>query len=82
MANAGFISSAVAINGFPLGVLNIILVFQIRSTLVPFMIAPCGCRPHGTLKGTLEGAFHTFIWEFPKIRGTLFWGPYHKHPTI
>ena len=23
-----------------------------------------------------------FIWEFPKIRGTLFWGPYTKDPTI
>ena len=22
------------------------------------------------------------IWEFPKIRGTLFWGPYHKDPTV
>ena len=22
------------------------------------------------------------IWEFPKIRGTLFWGPYYKDPTI
>ena len=21
-------------------------------------------------------------WEFPKIRGTVFWGPYHKDPTI
>ena len=21
------------------------------------------------------------IWEFPKIRGTLFWGPYNKDPT-
>ena len=20
-------------------------------------------------------------WEFPKIRGTLFWGPYNKDPT-
>ena len=20
-------------------------------------------------------------WEFPKIRGTLFWGPYTKDPT-
>ena len=20
------------------------------------------------------------IWEFPKIRGTLFWGPYNKDP--
>ena len=21
-------------------------------------------------------------WEFPKIRGTLFWGPYKKDPTF
>ena len=21
-------------------------------------------------------------WEFPKIRGTLVWGPYYKDPTI
>ena len=21
-------------------------------------------------------------WELPKIRGTLFWGPYKKDPTI
>ena len=21
------------------------------------------------------------IWQFPKIRGTLFWGPYNKDPT-
>ena len=21
-------------------------------------------------------------WGFPKIRGTLFWGPYNKDPTI
>ena len=22
------------------------------------------------------------MWEFPKIRGTLFWSPYNKDPTI
>ena len=22
------------------------------------------------------------VWEFPKIRGTVFWGPYNKDPTI
>ena len=22
------------------------------------------------------------IWEFGKMRGTLFWGPYNKDPTI
>ena len=21
-------------------------------------------------------------WDFPKIRGTFFWGPYNKDPTI
>ena len=21
-------------------------------------------------------------WEFPKIRDTLFWGPYNKDPTV
>ena len=24
----------------------------------------------------------TPVWEFPEIRGTLFWGPYNKDPTI
>ena len=24
----------------------------------------------------------SFIWEFPKIGGTFFWGPYNKDPTI
>ena len=30
------------------------------------------CIPHGLLTK----------WEFPKIRGTLFWGPYNKDPTV
>ena len=25
---------------------------------------------------------HRVIWDFPRIRGTLFWGPYNKDPTI
>ena len=24
----------------------------------------------------------TLIWGFPKIRGTVFWGPYNMDPTI
>ena len=28
------------------------------------------------LKGSIKGL------EFPKIRGTLLWGPYNKDPTI
>ena len=31
--------------------------------------------------GTRRGSTCS-IWEFPKIRGTLFWGPYIKNPTI
>ena len=22
------------------------------------------------------------MWDFPKLRGTLFWGPYNKDPAI
>ena len=22
------------------------------------------------------------LWEFPQVRGTLFWGPYNKDPTM
>ena len=31
-----------------------------------------------------RGNFKLFglIWEFPKTRGTVFWGPYSKDPTI
>ena len=29
-----------------------------------------------------KGSMMRLIWEFPKIRGTLFGGPYHKDPTI
>ena len=25
---------------------------------------------------------HALKWEFPKITGTLFWGPYNRDPTI
>ena len=25
---------------------------------------------------------NAYMWEFPKIRATLFWGPYNKDPTI
>ena len=28
------------------------------------------------------GALVVRIWEFPIIRGTLFWGPYNKGPTV
>ena len=30
-------------------------------------------RLHGLIRGS--------IWVYPKIRATLFWGPYNKDPT-
>ena len=43
----------------------------------------------GLGKGGLGSALWPFlrdsrskIWEFPKIWGTLFWGPYNRDPTI
>ena len=49
-----------------------------------------GRSPEGTLvklKGALEPSEtnpnpRKSIWEFPKIRGTVFWGPYNKDPTV
>ena len=32
--------------------------------------------------GAISGPYATYIWEFPKIRGTLFWGPFSQDPTI
>ena len=32
--------------------------------------------------GFLSYSYSALIWEFPKIRGTLFWCPYNKDPTI
>ena len=34
------------------------------------------------LRSQLESLRLLGIWEFPKIRGTLFWGPEKKDPTI
>ena len=43
-----------------------------------------GFCPQGfdTTLGYLEPGGLAMIWEFPKIRGTLFGGPYDKDPTI
>ena len=34
----------------------------------------------GTIRVTLKGSIR--VLEFPKMRGTLFWGPCNKDPTI
>ena len=31
---------------------------------------------------TWKGSIRFRVWEFPKIRGTLFGGPYNKDPII
>ena len=36
----------------------------------------------GSKKGSYKGSIGFRVEEFPKIRGTLFWGPYNKDPTI
>ena len=38
---------------------------------------------NSTLDERTTGFYKGFrIWEFPKIRGTLIWGPYNEDPTI
>ena len=38
----------------------------------------------GTFKGPVRvlGFGYTVMWEFPKMRGTLFWVPYNRDPII
>ena len=38
--------------------------------------------PHALTQSIMELELRATIWRFPKIGGTLFWGPYHKDPTI
>ena len=61
------------------------------STLLPFFWGVPLLKPNSRRKGTLiikgllgnlAPEFRVPIWEFPKIRGTLFWCPYNKGPTI
>ena len=55
--------------------------------LLDFRIAGFGLGAwggDGPLKGYDEGAIRVPLkgLEFPKMRGTLFWGPYNKDPPI
>ena len=44
--------------------------------------SPNGCIMP-THESRADGKEHSHvIWEFPKMRGTLFWDPYNKDPTI
>ena len=51
----------------------------------PLSPPPPGIRIAGiALMESLLALFGSLgsIWEFPKRRGTLFWGPYNRDPTI
>ena len=39
-------------------------------------------QSHTTRAAATSKAENHLIGELPKIRGTLFWGPYNKDPTI
>ena len=64
------------------------------NTMTPwFLVGNKGLHPHdGPLRVPLVDPYNLFpkrstlnpmyIWEFPKIGCTSFWGPYDKDPTI
>ena len=52
----------------------------------PFSMAEvaehCNCHSGFRGSGLLTAQRDSIMWGFPKTRGTLFWGPYNKDPTI
>ena len=51
---------------------------QLRVQILGFQVK--GSRQNRRLTAPLP--FRGSMWEFPKIRDILFWGPYKKDPTI
>ena len=50
----------------------------------PFRVSMPLCKALG-LESTVQRKPEppdSLMWEFPKVGGTLFWGPYFKDPTI
>ena len=59
-----------------------------------YRVVKCSCPQDLVIQAPLCNTFRTGLrlvllgrtwrpkWEFPKIRGTLIWGPYNKDPTI
>ena len=54
------------------------LLQTVRAT--PLFFFDMGERSAGGELAGLGGS--KAIWDFPKIRATLFWGPYNKDPTM
>ena len=47
-----------------------------------FLVGLARVSSLGLLPSSLNEGVCFFFWEFPKIRGTSFGGPYNKDPTI
>ena len=71
MGLSKLVISRVIIRPTPSRALITLLITYLRS-LLPLQVGPMGL-----------GAYYGLVfWEFPKIRGTLFWGPYNRDPNI
>ena len=63
------------------GKFDICWYIGLASALDLFVVLSPGAL--GRSDALLEGLWDLVnMWEFPKIRGTVFWGPYNKDPTI
>ena len=54
----------------------------VHDSRVKAQDAGLGARLRGLEEKSGSRTFPGLMWEFPKIRGTLFGGPYNKDPTI
>ena len=57
-------------------------IYQIHSYLCPLTHLLIRVLATGPCAHRQDTDNFKFRWGFPKIRGTLFWGPYNKDPTI
>ena len=73
-----------------LAVLDLVLISAFWglgfSVLIGFRLLVWGFRVSGLrglrVSGLVLRVSCLITWEFPKIRGTLFWGPCNKDPTM
>ena len=72
LTNSGYLLNVWAGSGLSFG-------FRLRKKIV-YRVEPLHLNPSTPLHVSKSSGCAT--WEFPKIRGTLFWGPYNKDPTI
>ena len=56
------------------------VALQYEGSMVASLWRPSRTGPEPATSA--EGLFCMQIWELPKRRGTLFWGPYNEDPII